>query len=209
MYFVSLALQTANEPWIQKPSAPCVLSTACIMYANIKKQLNFFLLSNLCWFKEQGILISDVGIEMMAFHVVRPWCLRFFLFFIFSFWSFLAISQDGVRGRPWNNLKSSITLHELLAQTPEWMPAGWFTIKWVLFFSSWLIFKHLLRRLHFFWCSKHSPNIKRKLEYTSWVKLVHALAVFSLFTWVVVWIKMSPIGSYSWTIDSVELLRKH
>ena len=49
-----------------------------------------------------------------------------------------------VRGKAWNNLVSSIILHELLAQIPVRTLAVWLKMEWVLFFLG-PFFKHLLR----------------------------------------------------------------
>lgn len=164
--FCLWCLQTSNKPWIQEPSAPCIFSTACIVYANIKKQLKVFFSSNLCWFKKQDILISYVGIRhrddgFLCSEALVSWVLNFFLFLILKLLGTWAISQDGYKRRSWNNLGTSITLHELLARIPGRMPAGWLTIKWVLFFSSWLIFKHLLKDYSSSRVVNRAPTLKR------------------------------------------------
>ena len=59
-----------------------------------------------------------------------------------------------VRGRVWNNLVSSTTLQELLAQSPGSILAGWLRVEWVLFFPG-SLFKYLLRGFQTF----HIANI--------------------------------------------------
>lgn len=159
--FCLLCLQTANEPWIQEPSASCILSTPCIVYANIKKQLKVFLSSNLCWFKKQDIGKRHRDDGFSCNEALASWVPNFFLFLILKLLGTWAISQDEYKRRSWNNLGTSITLHELLAQIPKRMPAGWLTIKWVLFFSSWLIFKHLLKDYSSSHVANTAPTLKR------------------------------------------------